>query len=103
KNLPPKQAPVYTASWLAMFALALVLALSGIRPLELVNFSIVFGMAIMPFTYYPILRVAADKNVMGKHVNSKLVTVLGIVFLVLIFIAAVASFPLMILTHSGQP
>lgn len=103
KSVPPKQAPVYTASWLAMFALALGLALSGIRPLQLVNFSIVFGMAIMPFTYYPILRVAADKNVMGEHANSKLVTILGIVFLGLIFIAAVASFPLMILTHSGQP
>lgn len=103
KSLPPKQAPIYTASWLAMFALALVVALSGIGPLKLVNFSIVFAMAIMPFTYYPILRVAADKNVMGEHANSTLVTVLGIVFLVLIFVAAIASFPLMILTHSGQP
>jgi hypothetical protein len=35
-------------------------------------------------TYYQILRTAADPKVMGKHVNGRLVSVLGIVFLVLI-------------------
>jgi len=57
----------------------------------------------MPLTYYPILRVAADKNVMGKYVNSKFDTIIGIVFLLLVTAAAVAAIPLMILTHSGQP
>ncbi len=40
---------------------------------------------------------------MGKHVNTKLDTVLGIAFLILIAIAALAAFPLMILTHAGRP
>jgi Mn2+/Fe2+ NRAMP family transporter len=57
----------------------------------------------MPLTYYPILQVAADKNVMGKHVNSRSDTIVGIVFLLLITAAAIAAIPLMILTHSGQP
>jgi Mn2+/Fe2+ NRAMP family transporter len=103
KNQPVKSVPVYTATWMGMFVVALIIALTGIRPLELVDISIIFGMAIMPLTYYPILRVAADKNVMGKHVNSKGDTIVGIVFLVLITAAAVAAIPLMILTHSGQP
>jgi Mn2+/Fe2+ NRAMP family transporter len=103
KNLPPKSAKIYTATWLGMFLLALVIVVSGVRPLQLVNFSIIFGMAIMPFTYYPILRVAADKKIMGKHASTRLVTVVGAIFLILIVLAAVASFPLMILTHSGQP
>ena len=60
-------------------------------------------MVIMPLTYYPILFVAADKNVMGEHVNSKFDTIIGIVFLGLITAAAIAAIPLMILTHSGQP
>jgi len=77
--------------------------LAGLRPLQLVNFSIVFGMAVMPFTYYPILRVAADTNIMGKHVNTKFDTAVGSAFLILIILAAIAAFPLMILTHAGRP
>jgi Mn2+/Fe2+ NRAMP family transporter len=103
KNQPIKSVRVYTATWLAMFLVALVIALTGVRPLELVDFSIVFGMVIMPLTYYPILRVATDKNVMGEHVNSRFDTTVGIVFLALITVAAIAAIPLMILTHSGQP
>ncbi|HEX6802669.1 MAG TPA: divalent metal cation transporter [Terriglobales bacterium] len=103
KNQPAKSVPVYTASWLLMFLVALTIALTGIPPLQLVDYSIVFGMAIMPLTYYPILRVAADRNVMGRHVNSRFDTILGAVFLVLITAAAIAAIPLMILTHSGQP
>jgi Mn2+/Fe2+ NRAMP family transporter len=102
-NLRPKSAPVYTAAWIAMLAVACAIALSGARPLTLVNISVVFGMVLMPFTYYPILRVAADKNVMGKHVNGTVNTVVGIIFLVLITIAAAAAIPLMLLTHSGRP
>lgn len=103
KNRPAKSVPVYTISWLSMFLVALVIALTGVRPLQLVDLSIVFGMAIMPFTYYPILRIAADKKVMGKHANSRFDTIVGIVFLVLITAAAIAAIPLMLLTHSGQP
>lgn len=103
KSRHSRSVPVYTAVWLAMFALGLAIALTGVRPLELVNISIIFGMVIMPLTYYPILRVAADKNIMGRHVNSKVDTVVGTIFLVLITIAAVAAIPLMVLTHSGKP
>jgi manganese transport protein len=103
KNRPAKSVPVYTATWIGMFILAMVIALTGVRPLQLVNISIIFGMVIMPLTYYPILRVAADKNIMGKHVNSKADTIVGIVFLVLITIAAIAAIPLMIITRSGKP
>ena len=103
KNLSLRSAPTFTAIWIGMFAVAALIALAGVRPLQLINFSIVFGMAVMPFTYYPILRVAADKNIMGKHVNTRLETAVGIAFLVLITLAAIAAFPLMILTHAGRP
>jgi Mn2+/Fe2+ NRAMP family transporter len=60
-------------------------------------------MVVMPFTYYPILRIAADKNVMGKHVNSRTNTIIGMLFLALITLAAAAAIPLMLLTHFGRP
>lgn len=103
KNLPFRSAPIFGAAWIGTFAVAALIVLAGLRPLQLVNFSIVFGMAVMPFTYYPILRVAADKNIMGKHVNTRFDTAVGTAFLVLIIVAAIAAFPLMILTHAGRP
>ena len=103
KDLPAREAPAYTAAWVGTFALSTGIALLGIRPLKLVNVSIIFGMVVMPLTYYPILRVAADKKIMGKHVNSRAVTAIGVVFLALITAAALAAIPLMIVTHSGQP
>jgi len=68
-----------------------------------VNISFIFGMVVMPLTYYPILRTATDRNIMGKHVNSKVVSFLGMIFLALITAAAAAAIPVMILTHGGQP
>jgi Mn2+/Fe2+ NRAMP family transporter len=103
KNLPLKSVPVYTAAWIAMFTLALLVCLTGMKPLQLVEISIIFGMVVMPLTYYPILRVAGDRNVMGKHVNSKFDTILGTAFLILIVAAAITAIPLMIATHSGKP
>ncbi|HKN88503.1 MAG TPA: divalent metal cation transporter, partial [Nitrospiraceae bacterium] len=103
KNRPAKDVPVFTAGWAGMLALALIIAVTGVRPLTLVNISIIFGMVVMPLTYYPILRTAADRNIMGKHVNSKMVSFLGLIFLVLITAAAAAAIPLMVLTHGGQP
>lgn len=103
KNLPARSAPIFSITWIGLFAAAAVILLLGVRPLQLVNFSIVFGMAVMPFTYYPILRAAGDRAIMGKHVNTTFDTVMGGIFLVLITIAAIAAFPLMILTHGGRP
>jgi manganese transport protein len=103
KNRPAKSVPVFTVGWIAMLALALIIALTGVRPLQLVNISVIFGMVVMPLTYYPILRAAADKKLMGKHVNTTSDSVIGTVFLVLIAAAALAAIPLMIITNSGQP
>lgn len=103
KNQPAKSVPLFTASWIGMFACALLIAATRVQPLQLVNISIVFGMVVMPLTYYPILKVAADKNIMGRHVNSKMDTIVGTFFLVLIGLAAVIAIPLMIATHSGRP
>jgi hypothetical protein len=40
---------------------------------------------------------------MGKHANSRADDITGIIFLILITMAAAAAIPLMVLTHSGQP
>ncbi|MGH9735713.1 MAG: NRAMP family divalent metal transporter [Candidatus Acidiferrales bacterium] len=103
KNRRAKDVPVFTIVWVGMLGLALIIALTGVHPLELVNISIIFGMVVMPLTYYPILRAASKKSVMGKHANTRFVTAVGTLFLVLITAAAIAAIPLMFLTKSGKP
>jgi Mn2+/Fe2+ NRAMP family transporter len=63
---------------------------------------VIFAVVVLPFTYYPILRLADDKKAMGKHVNSPVIRVLGWIYLALICAAAIAAVPLMIATHMGQ-
>lgn len=103
KNEKARDVPVFSVSWMGMLAIAALLSLSGFDPLKLVNISVIFGMVVMPLTYYPIMRVAMDNGIMKRHVNSRADTAVGILFLVLITLAALAAIPLMILTDSGQP
>jgi Mn2+/Fe2+ NRAMP family transporter len=56
----------------------------------------------LPLTYFPILVVANDSDYMGQYVNGRLANGLGVVFLLLIVVVAVAAIPLMIWTRMGQ-
>jgi Mn2+/Fe2+ NRAMP family transporter len=103
KNVPPREVPRFTVGWVGTLLLGLILAMTGIKPLTLVNFSIIFGMVIMPFTYYPILKSARDPALMGEHTTRKVQDILGWIFFGIVVIAAVAAIPLMVVTHSGQP
>jgi Mn2+/Fe2+ NRAMP family transporter len=103
KNRKARDVPVFSLSWMGILVIGALLVLSGFDPLKLVNISVVFGMVVMPLTYYPIMRVAMDKGVMKRHVNLRTDTAVGMLFLILITFAAVAAIPLMILTDSGQP
>jgi len=103
KNLPVKRVPKFTKYWIGMLSLAVLMLISGLSPLRLVNASVVFGMVVMPFTYYPILRVAMNKRVMGSHANQRGDTAIGALVLVLIVGAAIAAVPLMVVTNFGQP
>jgi len=50
----------------------------------------------------PILLVANDKAYMGRYVNGRFANVLGLIYLVVIMIVALAAIPLMIWTNVGQ-
>lgn len=103
KNLPPREVPTFTGLWVGTLALATVIALTGIEPLKLVDYSIILGMVLMPLTYYPILTAAGDTQRMGKHASKRWLHVAGWVFLGLIVVAAVIALPLTFVTHLGEP
>jgi Mn2+/Fe2+ NRAMP family transporter len=102
KRLPPRQVPLFTACWIAAILIGLGIACSGVNPVQIVEYSVMFAVLVLPLTYYPVLRLANDREAMGKHVNAGIIRVLGWVYLVLICVVAIASVPLMAITNLGQ-
>jgi manganese transport protein len=102
KHKPPRAARRFTTSWIVLFIAASALALSGASPVKVVEYSIVMSVVILPLSYWPILKVAADERVMGEHRNGVLSQALGWFYYVVICVAALAAIPLFVLTHGGE-
>jgi len=102
KERPKRETGRFTLSWILVFALGAIIALTGVNPVEIVEYSIVFSVVILPLTYFPVLMVARDRRIMGRHANGALANTLGWFFLALISLAAVAAIPLLVLTHGGK-
>jgi len=80
---------------------ALAVLLTGVDPVAVTEYSVVFSAIALPLTYIPILIISNDPDYMGRDVNSRVVNALALVYLVLIVIAALAAIPLMIVSGAG--
>jgi Mn2+/Fe2+ NRAMP family transporter len=94
--------PRFTLSWIILFILAAILIVTGIDPITLTEYAVIFSVVAMPLTYIPIFLLARDKKAMGKFVNKKLSNVLGWIYLAVIIVISIAALPLMIFTNRGQ-
>ena len=102
KYRKPVGAPRFTLAWVAMFVLALLIIITGVDPVQVVEYSIVFSVVILPLTYLPLLMTASNENLMGPFVNGWFAKTLGWFYLILISIAALCAVPLLIITHGGN-
>jgi Mn2+/Fe2+ NRAMP family transporter len=75
---------------------------TGVDPIQVTELSVVFSAVALPLTYLPILIVANDPEYMGDEVNGRIRNGLGVIFLVIILIAAVAAIPLLIVSGMGS-
>ncbi|GAA1960144.1 NRAMP family divalent metal transporter [Microbacterium deminutum] len=75
---------------------------TGVDPITVTELSVVFSAVALPLTYFPILVVANDPGYMGDEVNGRFRNGAGIVFLVIILVAAVAAIPLLIVSGMGS-
>jgi Mn2+/Fe2+ NRAMP family transporter len=98
----PRNAPRFALAWMIVLVLATLIVLTGVDPIQVVEYSIVFSVVIMPLTYFPQMAISRDPDVMGVHVNGAIANTLGWAYFVLITIAAIAAIPLLVLTHGGQ-
>ena len=102
KAKKPASVPLFTGLWIAMLVAGMLIAMSGVNPIKIVESSVIFAIVVLPFTYLPILRVAGDAKLMGKHVNNRFVSAGGWAMFGLIVLAALAAVPLMWATHMGD-
>jgi manganese transport protein len=95
-------APRFTLTWLVLLVLAFGIVMTGVDPVMLTEYAVIFSVVALPLTYLPILLVANDKAYMGMHANGRLANVLGIAYFVIILGVSLSAIPLMILTNVGQ-
>jgi manganese transport protein len=95
-------APRFTLAWMTMLLGACAIVLTGVDPVRLTEYAVIFSVVALPLTYLPILLVANDRAYMGSHANGRLANALGVGYFVLILLVALTAIPLMILTNVGQ-
>ena len=103
KYRPARTAARFSLTWITTFVLAALVVLTGVDPVSVVEYSIVFSVVILPFTYFPVLIIAGDRRVMGEeHVNGWFANAVGWFFLAVVTLAALLAVPLLIATRGGQ-
>ena len=95
-------APRFTLTWIVLLVLALAVVLTGVDPVVLTEYAVIFSAVALPLTYLPILLVANDESYMGRYRNGRVSNALGVVYLVIIMVVALSAIPLLVLTNVGQ-
>jgi manganese transport protein len=98
----PAGAPRFTLGWMVLLVVALGVVMTGVDPVQLTEYAVIFSVVALPLTYLPILLVANDRAYMGTYTNGRVANVLGGIYLVLIVVISLTAIPLMILTNVGQ-
>jgi manganese transport protein len=98
----PSGAPRFTLTWIVLLTLGLGAVMTGVDPVQLTEYAVIFSAVALPLTYIPILLVANDRAYMREYVNGRLANTFGLLYLVVIMIISLTAVPLLILTNVGQ-
>ena len=93
--------PRFTLSLAGFLLIGFAIAQTGVDPIELTEYAVIFSIPVLPLTYLPILLVGGDRNVMGKYVNGPVARTLGWGYFGLICLLAVAAPVLFVWTNGG--
>jgi Mn2+/Fe2+ NRAMP family transporter len=101
KRLKPRAAARFHVVLLISVLIGTACLFTMIDPVQLTEYTLIFSAVVLPLTYLPILVVANDRDYLGDRVNGRLANILGMIYLVVIVIVAVAAIPLMVMTGMG--
>jgi Mn2+/Fe2+ NRAMP family transporter len=101
KYVRPREAGRFHLVVLMSIVASLMFGATGVDPVKVTEYSIVLSAAALPLTYFPILLIANDRDYMGDNVNGRILNALGVVYLAILGVVAIATIPLMIITKGG--
>jgi Mn2+/Fe2+ NRAMP family transporter len=78
------------------------IAQTGVDPVELTEYAVIFSIPVLPLTYLPILLVGNDRSVMSAYVKGPLARALGWFYFGLICLLALAAPVLFLGTNGGS-
>jgi manganese transport protein len=94
--------PRFTLSLAGFLLAGFAIAQTGVDPIELTEYAVIFSIPVLPLTYLPILLVGGDRATMGKYVNGPLARTLGWLYFAILCVLAVAAPVLFIATNGGS-
>lgn len=75
----PAQAARFHLAMIICLLVGVAVLSTGVDPVLVTEYSVVFSAVALPLTYLPILVVANDPQYMGEHVNGRAVNVLAMI------------------------
>ena len=97
----PARAARFHLAMIVCILIAVAILATGVDPILVTEYSVVFSAVALPLTYLPILIIANDREYMGDKVNGRGMNLVGTIYLVVILVAAFAAIPLLIITGAG--
>lgn len=79
----------------------MLVVLSGVDPVDITEYAVVFSVVALPLTCLPVLLIPRDRTYMGEHVNGPFASVVGWLYFGVILVLALAATPLLIATNAG--
>jgi Mn2+/Fe2+ NRAMP family transporter len=94
--------PKFVAALAGAFIIGFLIVSTGLDPVDLTEYAVVFSAIAMPFTFLPVLLTGNSREVMGDHANGVLTRSLGWLYFGVICVIAVAAPVLLFVTNGGS-
>jgi manganese transport protein len=95
-------APRWFATMLAAAGIGFAIVQTRVHPVQLTEYAVIASAVAMPLSFYPIVRVSQDRQVMGEHASGIVARPLAWISYAVICVVAVAGPILMLVTHLGS-
>lgn len=97
----PRGAPIFSFTTILAVIAAVIIAFTGIDPIQLTIYTTALAAFSLPFTFIPLFIVANDEEYMGEMKNGRLTNIASLFFLAVLVLVTLATIPLFILGGGG--
>jgi Mn2+/Fe2+ NRAMP family transporter len=97
----PKNAPIFSLVTIVAVVVAVIIAFTGIDPIQLTIYTTALAAFSLPFTFIPLFIIANDEEYMGDMRNGRLTNIASIFFLVVLTLVTLGTIPLFVLSGGG--